>query len=82
MSLCGKRPSQLKLQNTQAAARARDPNDEKNVIVEIGRARREEAALFAAKLYRMYTMYAELHRWNPKYSTNDTELGGIKKSAL
>ena len=57
-----------------------DPNDEKNVIVEIrGGAGGEEAALFAANLYRMYTMYAETRRWQHEIGNiNETELGGIK----
>lgn len=59
----------------------KDPNDEKNVIVEIrGGAGGEEAALFAASLYRMYTMYAERRRWKSEtLNLNDTELGGIKE---
>jgi len=58
-----------------------DPNDEKNVIVEIrGGAGGEEAALFAANLYRMYTMYAESRRWQHEIvNINETELGGIKE---
>ncbi len=58
-----------------------DPNDEKNVIVEIrGGAGGEEAALFAANLYRMYTMYAETRRWQHEIvNINETELGGIKE---
>ena len=58
-----------------------DPNDEKNVIVEIrGGAGGEEAALFAANLYRMYTMYAETRRWQHDIvNINETELGGIKE---
>lgn len=58
-----------------------DPNDEKNVIVEIrSGAGGEEAALFAASLYRMYTMYAESHRWKVEVmNINETELGGIKE---
>jgi peptide chain release factor 1 len=58
-----------------------DPNDSKNVIVEIrGGAGGEEAALFAASLYRMYSMYAEAHRWKVEVmNINETELGGIKK---
>ena len=44
----------------------KDPNDEKNVIVEIrGGAGGEEAALFAANLYRMYSMYAERKAGKP-----------------
>ncbi len=59
----------------------KDPNDEKNVIVEIrGGAGGEEAALFAASLYRMYTMYAETRRWKiDVLNLNETELGGIKE---
>ncbi|MDR1735804.1 MAG: peptide chain release factor 1 [Oscillospiraceae bacterium] len=59
----------------------KDPNDEKNVIVEIrGGAGGEEAALFAASLYRMYGMYAERKRWKTEVlNLNDTELGGIKE---
>ena len=59
----------------------KDPNDEKNVIVEIrGGAGGEEAALFAGTLYRMYTMYAESKRWNIEViNANETELGGFKE---
>lgn len=59
----------------------KDPNDERNVIVEIrGGAGGEEAALFAASLYRMYGMYAERRRWKTEIlSINETELGGIKE---
>ena len=59
----------------------RDKNDDKNVIVEIrGGAGGEEAALFAASLYRMYTMYAEHRGWKTEVlNLNDTELGGIKE---
>lgn len=59
----------------------KDPNDEKNVIVEIrGGAGGEEAALFAGSLYRMYTMYAESRRWNIEVvNSNETELGGYKE---
>ena len=59
----------------------RDPNDSKNVIVEIrGGAGGDEAALFAHSLYRMYTMYAEARRWKSEIANiNETELGGIKE---
>lgn len=59
----------------------RDPNDDKNVIVEIrAGVGGEEAALFANSLYRMYSMYAEAHRWKVEVaSVNETELGGIKE---
>lgn len=59
----------------------KDPNDDKNVIVEIrGGAGGEEAALFAGTLYRMYTMYSESKRWNIEIiNSNETELGGYKE---
>lgn len=59
----------------------KDPNDEKNVIVEIrGGTGGEEAALFAANLMRMYGMYAESHHWKLDIlSSNATELGGYKE---
>ena len=59
----------------------RDPNDDKNVIIEIrGGAGGEEAALFANSLFRMYTMYAEGKRWKSEIANlNETELGGIKE---
>ena len=59
----------------------KDPNDEKNVIVEIrSGAGGEEAALFAGVLYRMYTMYAESKGFKTSIMTvNETELGGYKE---
>ncbi|MDO5448836.1 MAG: peptide chain release factor 1 [Clostridia bacterium] len=59
----------------------RDPNDDKNVIVEIRAGTGgEEAALFAGELYRMYTMYAESHGFKHEImSENSTELGGYKE---
>ncbi len=59
----------------------KDPNDEKNVIIEIrGGAGGEEASLFANSLYRMYTMYAEARGWKQEIlSANPTELGGFKE---
>ena len=59
----------------------KDPNDDKNVIVEIrGGAGGEEAALFAGALMRMYAMYAEARRWKVEtMSANETELGGFKE---
>ena len=59
----------------------RDPNDHKNVIVEIrAGVGGEEAALFAHSLYRMYSMYAESRRWKTEVdSVSETELGGIKE---
>ena len=54
----------------------KDPNDDKNVIIEIrGGAGGEEASLFANSLYRMYTMYAEARGWKQEIlSANPTEL--------
>ena len=59
----------------------RDPNDDKNIMVEIrGGAGGEEAALFAAVLYRMYTMYAQKLSYKTSLlSANETELGGYKE---
>ena len=59
----------------------RDPNDSRNVIVEIRQgAGGEEAALFGADLYRMYTMYAASRKFKIEVANlNDTELGGIKE---
>ena len=59
----------------------RDPNDDRNVIVELRQgAGGEEAALFAADLYRMYTMYANSRGFKIEVvSLNETELGGIKE---
>ena len=59
----------------------RDPNDDKNVIVEIrAGVGGEEAALFAHSLFRMYSMYADARRWRVEVdSVNETELGGVKK---
>ena len=59
----------------------RDPNDGKNVIMEIrAGVGGEESALFAHSLTRMYTMYAEGRGWNVEInSANETELGGVKE---
>lgn len=59
----------------------KDPNDDKNVIVEIrGGAGGDEAALFAAELFRMYSMYAELRRWKVEtMNSNVTDIGGFKE---
>lgn len=58
-----------------------DPNDDKNVIVEIrGGAGGDEASLFAASLFRMYSMYAEARGWKSEVLTaNETEAGGYKE---
>lgn len=60
----------------------KDPNDEKNVIVEIrGGVGGEESALFAHSLFRMYSMYAAQRGWSVELlNYNDTELGGVKEA--
>ena len=60
----------------------KDPNDEKNVIVEIrGGVGGEESALFAHSLYRMYTMYAARRGWSVELMNyTETELGGVKEA--
>ena len=59
----------------------RDPNDDKNVIVEIrGGAGGSEAALFSGDLYRMYTRYAERRGWRQELmDISETDLGGLKE---
>lgn len=59
----------------------RDPNDDKDVIIEIrGGAGGDEAALFAGDLYRMYSRYAENRRWKTEVlDANPTDLGGFKE---
>jgi peptide chain release factor 1 len=59
----------------------KDPNDEKNVIIEIrAGAGGDEAGIFAADLHRMYTRYAEAHRWKTDLlNTNRTGVGGFKE---
>jgi peptide chain release factor 1 len=59
----------------------RDPNDERNVIMEVRAGTGgEEAALFAAELLRMYLRYAERHRLKPEViSLNETGIGGLKE---
>ncbi len=59
----------------------KDPNDEKNVMLEIRAGTGgDEAALFAADLFRMYSMYAERHGWRIEVmSSSDTGVGGLKE---
>ncbi len=59
----------------------KDPNDEKNVIIEIrGGAGGDEAAIFAADLFRMYSRYAERQRWKVEMmSAHENDLGGFKE---
>ncbi len=58
-----------------------DPNDDKNIIVEVrAGAGGQEAALFAAELYRMYTRYAETQRWKvEEIDMSESEIGGVKE---
>ena len=60
----------------------RDPNDDKDVIVEIrGGVGGEESALFAHSLFRMYSMYADRRGWKVELMNyNETELGGVKEA--
>ena len=59
----------------------KDPNDDKNVIMEIrGAAGGDEAALFAGNLFRMYSRYAEMNHWKTEViESSPTELGGFKE---
>lgn len=59
----------------------KDPNDDKNIVLEIrGGTGGEEAALFAADLFRMYSRYAERHRWKLEIlSQSDAAAGGLKE---
>ncbi len=69
------------LHNLQVLLLPKDPNDEKNVIVEIrAGAGGDEAALFAAEIYRMYGRYAERHHYkNELMSINENGIGGFKE---
>jgi peptide chain release factor 1 len=62
----------------------RDPNDDRDVIIEIRAGTGgEEAALFAAELLRMYVRYAERHRWSAETLTiNETGIGGMREAIL
>ncbi|MGH2442773.1 MAG: peptide chain release factor 1, partial [Chloroflexota bacterium] len=62
----------------------KDPNDVKNAILEIrGAAGGDEANLFARELFRMYTLYAEQHRWKlDVLDLNETGIGGIKEAIV
>lgn len=62
----------------------KDPNDEKDVIVEVrAAAGGEEAALFAGELMRMYMRYAEKRGWQYEFlNTNETGIGGVKEAVI
>ncbi|MEE0858984.1 MAG: peptide chain release factor 1 [Acutalibacteraceae bacterium] len=68
-------------QNIKVLLLPKDPNDDRNVIVEIrGGAGGEEAALFSAVLYRMYSMYAEKRGFKTEIlNANETDIGGFKE---
>ena len=68
------------LEELQILLLPHDPNDDKNVIMEIrAGAGGEEAALFASELYRMYSMYSESAGWKTELmGSNETELGGYR----
>ncbi len=59
----------------------KDPNDEKNVVLEIRAGTGgDEATLFAAEMFRMYTRYAETQRWKVEVlSTSESGVGGLKE---
>ena len=75
-----KREEELE-QHIQILLLPKDPNDDKNVFVEIrAGAGGDEAALLAPNLFRMYTRYAENNRWTVELmSTNETGIGGLKE---
>ena len=77
-----KEEKQLLYDKLQILLLPKDPNDHKNVIVEIrGGVGGEESALFAHSLFRMYSMYAQKMGWSVELMNyNDTELGGIKEA--
>src|SRR5947209_10196098 len=78
---------ELEVQKEEVEAQLRltlvpkDPNDDKNAIVEIrAAAGGDEAALFAAEIFRMYSLYAEQEHWNVEtLDLNETGIGGIKE---
>ena len=76
-----KEQAEITQQELKVLLLPRDPNDDKNVIVEIrGGAGGDEASLFANSLYRMYSMYAQTMGWSSEIlSANETEVGGFKE---
>ena len=79
------RPNLLRLENElKLLLLPKDPNDEKNIVLEIRAGTGgEEAALFAADLFRMYTRYAELQGWKAEIlSQHVTGIGGFKEVIL
>ena len=76
-----KEQAEITQQELKVLLLPRDPNDDKNVIVEIrGGAGGDEASLFANSLYRIYSMYAQTMGWSSEIlSANETEVGGFKE---
>lgn len=72
---------QILTERLKDAMTPKDPNDRRNVVIEIrAGAGGEEAALFVAVLFRMYSNYAEQHGWHADLvDTSETELGGYKE---
>lgn len=82
MEIDGLSTRQLELEESiRVLLLPKDPNDDKNVIVEIrGAAGGDEAALFAADLYRMYTRFADTQGWKVDLmDVNESDLGGFKE---
>ena len=79
-----KNKSEKLLEELKVLLLPKNPDDEKNVIIEIrGGAGGDEAALFAADLMRMYVRYAERNNWKIEVlSSNITEMGGVKEVAF
>lgn len=77
----GKEKTRQLTENLKVLLLPKDPNDDKNVIIEIrAGAGGEEAALFASSLFRMYSMYSESRGWRREVLyLNETGLGGIKE---
>ena len=77
---CRKKTEQME-QTIKILLLPKDPNDDRNVVVEIrGGAGGDEAALFAADLFRMYSHYAETNRWKVEVlSANENGIGGFKE---
>ena len=80
IQVCKEKISKMS-ENLRILLLPKDPNDDKNVIMEIrGGAGGDEASLFAYELYRMYIRFAEQNRWKTEeIENNSTELGGIKE---
>ena len=82
--VCAKAETEQLWEELRILLLPKDPNDERNVILEIRAGTGgEEAALFAGDLWRMYTMYAQTRGWKAEMiSSNETELGGIKECSV